>query len=187
MLVADLGPVGRAAGEERISAGTRELTLSGAYGLRHATGDAAETDALQLLPHFGYFPAAERGPGWLRGTLEVLVEPTLVRLDGPATAWLWGLGTLTRWVFTTSPRIHPYVEAGVGVLWGRPRLPESNCGVNFVLQGGAGALLPVTDRTAITLGYRLHHISNGNACEPDDRNVAINSSLFLIGLTYFFP
>jgi hypothetical protein len=63
-------------------------------------------------------------------------------------------------------------------------LRKSICDVNFIIVGGAGLLWFVAERTALTAGYRFQHLSNNDSC---DQNLGINSSLFTIGLSYFFP
>jgi hypothetical protein len=59
----------------------------------------------------------------------------------------------------------------------------ATCDVNFILEGGPGLLIFLSDRTALTVGYRYHHVSNGSKCTP---NLGLNSSLFILGLTHFF-
>ena len=69
------------------------------------------------------------------------------------------------------------VLLGLGVL-------GPNCDVNFVIQGGPGVLVFVSQNTAITAAYRFHHLSNADRCP---QNLGLNSSLFTVGLSYFFP
>jgi hypothetical protein len=47
------------------------------------------------------------------------------------------VAVLPRWVFAASSRVHPYVEAGAGVLAGLVDRRQTNCDVNFILEGGA--------------------------------------------------
>jgi lipid A 3-O-deacylase len=184
-----LGLVGGspAAAQDGLRFKTTEITLSAGYSLSHTTvGKNLDTvDGIHLIPHVGFFLTDEHGQGLLRGNLELLAEPTLLHLDsGSESATLVGLSALGRWVFAGASRVKPYVEAGIGVLGGETQFRQTDCNVNFVLQGGVGALAFVAPRTAITAGYRFHHISNADAC---DKNLGLNSSVFILGASYFFP
>lgn len=174
-------------GEEPFRAGTWDLTLSGAYSFSFdsAGRDLATVDGFHVIPHVGYFLTHEHGPGFLRGNFEVLAEPTLIHYDdGDESATLGGLAALGRWVFATSAVVRPYIEAGVGVLGGEANFRQTNCDVNFILEGGVGALVFVSPRAAFSAGYRIHHVSNGDACS---NNLGLNSHVFILGISYFFP
>ena len=177
-----------AGAEERFHSGSMELTIVGGYSLSHTTvggNDVKSVDGFQFLPHFGYFLTDEHGPAWLRGNFELLAEPTLVHLTSESeSATAVGLSALGRWVFATEWIVRPYLEVGLGILGGPLNFRQTNCDVNYVIEGGPGLLVFVSKRAAVTAGYRFQHISNGGACE---KNLGIDSSLFMVGLTYFFP
>jgi Lipid A 3-O-deacylase (PagL) len=139
--------------------------------------------SVHLLPHLGYFVTGEVGEGTLRGNLELLVEPTLIYLDASNSATVLGVAVLPRWVFATSTRVRPYLEAGGGVLGGQVDLRQTNCDVNFILEGGGGAMIFMTERMALTLGARLQHVSNAGLCNEND---GINSVIGILGVSYFF-
>jgi lipid A 3-O-deacylase len=180
-----LGPAAAAWAQEPLAAGTKDLGLGGAISISHDTRDNLETvTAFQLLPHVGYVVSDAMGPGWLRGNLELLLEPTLMRLEtDTASATVVGASALARWIFTGTQRLRPYLEAGAGVLPGEINLRQANCEVNFLVQGGPGLLVLLSDRTAVTVGYRFQHISNGDTCSA---NIGINSSAFYLGVSYLF-
>ncbi|MBI2879594.1 MAG: acyloxyacyl hydrolase, partial [Candidatus Rokubacteria bacterium] len=123
------------------------------------------------------------GPGPLKGNLEVLGEPFLHYFHDPKERFGTGLSALARWIFATGTFL-PYVEGGVGVMGGDLDLRRTNCNVNFVVQGGVGGLVFLGERWALTGGYRFQHVSNANICS---QNLGINSSLFTLGVSYFFP
>ncbi len=178
---------GVAAGQERLRAGTTELTLAGGYSVSHKIGGSRDLEAvngLHLLPHFGYVLSDEHGPGWVRGNFELLAEPTGVHLEDGDAATVAGLAVLGRWVFAVWPTVRPYFEVGVGVVGGQVELRHTNCDVNFLVEGGPGMLFFVSSNTAVTVGYRFHHMSNAQRCSQD---LGLNSSLFTVGVSYFFP
>ena len=60
---------------------------------------------------------------------------------------------------------------------------EQRDGFNFILQGGAGIQWLVTNRTALTVSYLFHHISNAGIQTP---NEGFNQHMILFGPTFFF-
>lgn len=186
-ILAGLAAATPAGGEERLRAGTLELGIKAGYAVSHNRGEPREedVDSVHGLPHVGYVVTDERGPGWLRGNLEVLAEPAVVRFEAETSSvTAGGLSVLGRWLFAGVGRVRPYLEAGVGLLVGDFNLRQTDCDVNYVLQGGPGVLVRVGERAALTAGYRFHHVSNADTCR---NNLGLNSSLFLLGLSVFFP
>ena len=169
---------------QSIGAGQLELTLAvgGGRSLPRDDPEVQPVTSYNLLPHLGYFVTDEVGPRWVRGNLEILLEPTLIYLDGVRTATVVGAAVLPRWVFAVSPRVRPYVETGGGVVGGEVDLRQTNCDFNFLFEAGAGAMMFLTDRVALTVGARYHHLSNGDRCA---KNAGINSVIGVVGISYF--
>jgi hypothetical protein len=174
--------------EPRFKFGDVELTLAGGYSRSHTTvgeDEAQDLDGFQFLPHVGIFLSDEHGEPGIRGNFELLIEPTVVHLRAESeSGTAAGVSALARWVFTTPWVVRPYAEVGLGILGGNFDLRQTNCDINFIIEGGAGLLWFVAERTALTASYRFQHISNASTC---DFNLGINSSLFVLGVSYFFP
>jgi lipid A 3-O-deacylase PagL len=170
---------------QSIPAGAFELTIAVGGGASLPKDDLhLETvKSFHLLPHLGYFVTNEVGDGALRGNFEILVEPTLIYLDASNSATAIGVAVLPRWVFAAAPRLRPYLEIGAGILAGQIDLRQTNCDVNFILEGGVGAMIFMSERVALTLGARLQHISNADRCSE---NEGINSVIGIAGVSYFF-
>ena len=182
-----LGWEGGVLAEEKLRAGTKELSLAGGFSFSHNVPDTRNLETVRgfdALSHVGYVLTDEAGGGFIRGNFELLAEPTLIHLDASKSATIGGLAVLGRWVFAGGAVVRPYLEAGVGVLGGRTELRQTTCDVNFILQGGPGLMLFVSEQTALTIGYRFQHLSNGSKCA---QNLGLNSSLFIVGVSYFFP
>lgn len=181
-------PVGAQEPREGLRKGMKDLTIAGGYTVSHnipsGSNNAVVHSAL-VMPHFGYILTDPVGPGPLRGNLELLGEPFVQVFTSPDDRVGGGLSALARWIFATETAVLPYVEAGVGVM-GNERLDvrQTDCSVHFVLEAGVGALAFLTEKVAVTGGYRFYHLSNSNIC---DRNRGINSSLLNLGISYFFP
>lgn len=190
LILSFMAPVAPAWAGEWLHAGAHELALKGGYSIRHDTDQSyapgRNMEGIHLLPHYGYTLTNEKGAGWIRGNLSLLLEPTLIRLDHEQTRDLYGVAVLGRWMLSRWDAVRPYLEGGGGILFGRPGLRgRSDCNTNFVLQGGPGILIRTSEREAFTVGYRFHHISNSDICDDSDANRGIDSSLFLIGVSYF--
>jgi hypothetical protein len=176
------GPPGAARAGDPFAAGTKDVGLGVAASISHEGKRGLDTVAgFQLLAHAGYVVTDAIGPGWLRGNLELLLEPSLIHLTSDAgSATVVGVSGLGRWIFSGT-RVRPYLDAGAGVLLGETHLEQTTCGVNFVIQGGPGLLVVLSDRTTLAVGYRYQHVSNANACQP---NPGINSSALYLGVNY---
>jgi len=169
---------------QSIPAGTLDWTLAIGGGASLDIPDrAGETvTSVHVLPHLGYFLTGEVGEGLVRGNLELIAEPTLLYLDASNSATVVGLAVLPRWVFAATPRVRPYLEAGAGVLGGQIDLRQTNCDLNFMLEGGGGALIFLSEQVALTLGVRVHHVSNLDRCR---NNEGLNSIIGIVGISYF--
>jgi hypothetical protein len=85
--------------------------------------------------------------------------------------------------FANSSRIKPFVHLNAGgVAFTKPvPLPDASRLV-FTLEGGGGARIFTSERRAVTLGVRLHHISNGNR---SGANRGLNQFVFYAGFSIF--
>jgi opacity protein-like surface antigen len=178
-----------AADEPHLGTGIKEFALAGGFSSSHeVSGTATGITAMHLLPHYGWFVTDPGGPrwlpGWLHGSLELIAEPTYLKINRNESTNFVGPTAVARWVFGPERWIRPYVEAGVGALVGESGTIQTDCDLNFSLQAGTGVLLFWSERHAVTLGYRLHHLSNGNLCVG---NRGLNSALFILGISTFFP
>ncbi len=172
--------------EEGFRSGTWHLGLVAGYSIPHKIfqGRAANVHFAPILPQIGYTVTDVHGPFPIRGSLELVLEPTLLVTTSPSTTFGEGASLLFRYNFVTGTRWVPFFDFGVGFLHWNLRLPRILATQsNFTLQGGPGLHYFATDHLAITGQVRLHHISNGGVDSP---NIGVNSSLYLLGVSYFF-
>ncbi|MGH7409515.1 MAG: acyloxyacyl hydrolase [Candidatus Methylomirabilis sp.] len=172
--------------EEGFRSGTWRLGLMGGYSVPHKVfaPRSADVHFAPLLAQIGYTLTDVHLPFPIRGSLELVLEPSLLLTTSPDTTIGEGLSLLLRYNFVTGTRWVPFFDFGPGIQYWSLRVPtilESR--FNFTLQGGPGLHYFVTDHLAITGQVRLHHISNNGRERP---NVGINSSLYLLGVSYFF-
>ncbi len=172
--------------EEGFRAGTWHLGLLGGYSIWHKVFQArtANVHFAPLLPQIGYTVTDVHGPFPIRGSLELILEPTFLVTTSPSTAFGEGASLLLRYNFVTGTRWVPFFDLGMGILHWNLRLPRIlETQFNFMLQGGPGLHYFATEHLAITGQARFHHISNAGTDSP---NIGINSSVYLAGISYFF-
>src|SRR5262249_60041844 len=172
-------------GPEALTAGTLEIGIAGGFSatFNNPKDDPETVYGYHGLLRLGAVVTDERGPRVLRGNFEIGLQPMYIHLDMQPAADPYGGALVLRWLLTGNGTLRPYMEAGGGILGGRAAGPRTgNCEPTFVLEGGPGLLLFVSERTAIDIGYRFHHISNGGRCF----NEGFNSNMGVIGLSYFF-
>jgi len=72
----------------------------------------------------------------------------------------------------------PYVEGGIGIIYTDFRVKGQGLRINFNPQMGIGMEFGKEPREAYFLGFRLHHISNGDLYKD---NRGVNSVLLMLG------
>ena len=172
-----------------VKRGTMEVGV--ATGFWQATtllGDARSQNrsAAFVLPRLGFVVTDPLGAGWWRGNVEVLAEPLFARFTQPFAAEAAGGSLVIKYNFLSFGRWMPFWDAGAGMIWTNlaPRIPEESTQFEFVLETGPGVHYFMTDTVTLTMGVRLHHISNGGL---GDRNTGINAVLPYVGVSVFLP
>jgi hypothetical protein len=118
----------------------------------------------------------------LYGALEVGLELLLQQYTYPSDAEWAGLALVGRYHFLSLGRFVPWVEV-LGAAGGTGlKVAEIRSSFAFLLDGGVGASYFLTDRSALYVGYRLQHISNGNTSTP---NFGFESHTGVVGMTFF--
>ncbi len=171
-----------------VKAGTIEAGVMAGYlqGNDILTSSSGNRSAVYALPRVGMVVTPEVGSRFYRGNLEVLLEPLYAHYFKPFGANAAGGSVLFKYNFLAFGRWMPYWDLGLGMLWTNlaPRIPEQSTPFNFVTESGPGVHYFATDRVALTLGVRYHHISNAGI---GNRNLGLNSTLGYLGLSIFFP
>ena len=167
-------PVVRGATEWSASAGAaRGITF-----LQSVGGERYLTSQLS----WGRVLTDPRGPAWARGRFEWAVEVVPVFAEWSAGK-ARGIGVTPlgwRWNFEPRGRLAPYAEVGGGALWTSAPIPAATTGSNFTAHAGLGLRVFTTRGHGLVVGYRLHHISNGNRLR---RNPGVNAHMLTVGWT----
>ena len=137
-----------------------------------------------LFLQAGYTVTDVHGPTPIRGSLEVIFEPTFLIIRTPERGFGEGASFLARYNFVTGTRWVPFFDLGIGLLHWNIELPRAlETHFNFTLQVGTGLHYFVADHLAVTGEVRLFHISNSHRESP---NIGINSMVYVLGASYFF-
>jgi hypothetical protein len=85
--------------------------------------------------------------------------------------------------FSNGSRVHPFVHVNGGFLVFNKSVPLPDAGTfAFVGEAGTGVRIFTSERRAVTLGFRFHHISNG---DRSGSNRGLNQFVFSAGFSIF--
>lgn len=187
------GVAGRAAAEaggaeEPFGFGKQEIGLSTGYGVAFGAfgsqgTDGEDVESIPVFPRWGIgITDPFGGDGWYRGSLSFTLEGIFLFNHEPRNGFAAGGAFSFRYNFLRGDRLVPYAEIGAGMTHLDFDLVDQRDGFNFILQLGAGAHWFLRERSALTVGWRMQHISNADTRKP---NRSVNTNLFLIGPTFF--
>jgi hypothetical protein len=167
--------------------GTSEWMVTGgpAFGVSVLHSAAGYKYVLQSLS-WGRILTRPVGPGVLRGRFEWSVE-VLPVFGQYAPFDTFGVGVtplLWRWNFLPHGKLAPFAELAGGGLWTTEPVPEKTTTANFTAHAAYGVRYFIGPQTALVVGYRFHHISNGNRLE---QNPGINAHVVQIGFSVLRP
>jgi hypothetical protein len=130
-------------------------------------------ESLSLEYTLDIFPAA------------VVSEPDRVR-RGKSTFYGAGLSPFgLKLNFGQQSRIKPFIAASVGFLYFEDDVPVPRSSrFNFTPEVGLGVQFFLATTSALTVGYKLHHISNGSI---SDNNPGMDSHVIYAGFSFFTP
>jgi hypothetical protein len=172
--------------EEGFQAGTWHLGAKTGYVMSHKLYGPknADVDFAPLFLQIGYTLTDVHGSFPVRGSLELIFEPTFMLVTKPSDTFGKGASLLLRYNFVTGTRWMPFFELGIGLLHWNMRVEDVlGSEFNFTILGGPGVNYFVTDNWAVTGQLGLWHASNAGRKEP---NQGINSVMYLLGFAYYF-
>lgn len=171
-----------------LAKGTNEFSLW-AGGSPDSFGNIEDRQMLLIGLGYGRVLAAW---DWvsLEYTLDIfpaamVFEPNDVR-TGSSRIYGAGLSPLGfKLRFAQQSWIKPFLAASVGVLYFQHDIPRPDTSrFNFTADLGLGVDFFVTLKTALTIGYKLHHISNFGM---GSSNPGLNSHVIYCGFSFFTP
>ena len=85
--------------------------------------------------------------------------------------------------FANGSRVHPFIHVNGGLLWFNQSVPLPDAGsLALVGEAGGGVRIFTSERRAVTLGVRFHHISNG---DRSGSNRGLNQFVIYGGFSIF--
>ena len=187
LLLASAVPAWAFDAEQTFKKGTFVLSGEGSYGwqwdIEHKRDSGLEFYDVgvrfSLLP----FEPLGRHHFWY-GALEMGLEPLYQKYTEPKAAFWAGLAAVSRYHFLSLGRVVPYVELGGSAGGTDLQVPEIKSTFAFLVFGGVGTSVFVSDKTALYVGYRLQHVSNGSTSSP---NRGFESNVVVGGVSFYFP
>ena len=175
--------------EQTFKKGTFVLSGEGAYGWQvNLEGKRVGETFLEFYDagvRFSLLPLDTIArSSFLYGALEVGLEPLYQHYTTPKQAFWAGLAAVGRYHFLGLGRVVPYAELGGAAGGTDLEVGEINSTLAFLVFGGLGASIFVSNKTAFYVGYRYQHVSNGNTSQP---NRGFESNVGVAGISFFFP
>jgi len=174
--------------EQTFKKGTFVLSGEGAYGWQFNLEGKRRVTYVEFYDvgvRFSLLPLETIGKDrfWY-GALEIGLEPLYQHYTTPKQAFWMGLAAVGRYHFLGLGRLVPYAELGAAAGGTDLSISEIDSSFAFLLFGGLGASLFISDKTALYAGYRYEHVSNGNTSRP---NRGFEANVGVAGISFFFP
>jgi len=174
--------------EQTFKKGTFMLSGEGAYGWQFNSEHKRNATYVEFYDagvRFSLLPLDTIArSSFLYGALEVGLEPLYQHYTTPKQAFWAGLAAVGRYHFLALGRVVPYAEVGGAAGGTDLDVREINSTFAFLVFGGLGASIFVSNKTALYAGYRFQHVSNGNTSRP---NRGFEAQIGVAGISFFFP
>jgi lipid A 3-O-deacylase len=173
-------------GKTTFAKGAMVVSIEGGGGTTPALEKYRSSTEMELWnvgARVSLLPFGAGGSGAFLGALEVGVEPFFQRYLSGQEAFFAGIAAVARYHFLSLGRFVPYVEVAGAAGGTDLRILEADSDFTFLLFGGMGASIFLTDDTAVYAGYRLQHASNGGT---GTHNRGFESHTGVIGLSMYF-
>ncbi len=171
--------------------GMHEIGVSFGYGVGFQVGapnpELEDTRFIVLSPRLGILSSNPLGEGrWYESNFQLLAEATLLTQHEPKKGVAGGGGLLFRMNFLGARERYalvPYIDYGMGMVSLDFDLRDQDDGWAFTLLVGAGLRRMLDDRSAVSLEWRYHHISNA---DTHGENHGINTHIFALSYSFFY-
>ena len=171
---------------EAFKKGSYVLSFEGGYGEQFNLEGFHTQSGIKFF-NVGFrsslLPLGPTGAGFFKGALEIGIEPLYQEYTDPKPAFWAGIAAVGRYHFLSLGRFVPYVELAGAAGGTDLRVREIDSDFSFLLWGGVGASVFLTDTIAVYAGYRYEHNSNGNTDTP---NRGLESHVGVAGVSYYF-
>lgn len=119
-----------------------------------------------------------------KSTLQFALEPFVNTVTAPERGVEAGLDLFVRYLHPILPSVKLVSEIGSGPMYfSIDTAEQGKSGFNFLNQLGLGSQVSLSDKCAVTLGYRFRHLSNAGTSPI---NAGINSNAFTISISALY-
>ena len=140
-------------------------------------------EPILMAAHFGLDINRFLGiPGTHRGRFTVFAEPRFTPVHEPAGDYELGLGIGIQYVYPLLRNLFFYAAVSSGPHFISVRTEQQARGFVMDSEAGGGFYVPFSRNSALNIGYRIRHLSNGGTRTP---NTGINNHFLVIGYTVF--
>ncbi len=140
-------------------------------------------EPILMAAHFGLdINRFLRIPGTHRGRFTVFAEPRFAPVHEPAGDYELGLGIGIQYVYPLLRNLFFYAAVSSGPHFISVRTEQQARGFVMDSEAGGGFYIPFGRNSALNIGYRIRHLSNGGIRTP---NTGINNHFLVIGYTVF--
>ncbi len=96
----------------------------------------------------------------------------------------WGIAPLGLQVnFRREKKFQPFIGSSGGFIYFSKKVPgDFGAKFNFTADLGGGVQYMLRNKKAVTIGYKYHHLSNGNRAND---NPGYDSNIFYVGFSFF--
>ncbi|MDD5712737.1 MAG: acyloxyacyl hydrolase [Smithellaceae bacterium] len=136
---------------------------------------------LLLVVHLG-FDLNRYVPEW-DGRLSLYLEPQFNPVVEPQGDFEGGIGVGLQLAYPLTDRLLCYVLAGSGPHYISVVTQTQTQGLLFANTAGVGFYFLLSKDSAVSVGYRLRHLSNAGTRFP---NGGINNNIGVVGYSFFF-
>jgi hypothetical protein len=145
------------------------------------------TDDYEVIPAFlriGFNINSLVGLEGHKGTLQFALEPFANPIIGPDEGIETGLDFFFRYLYPLSSTVKLVSEVGAGPMYlSIDTTEQGDSGFNFLDQFGLGLQIGMSEKTALSMGYRFRHISNAGFSQP---NTGINSNALIMCFSFLY-
>ncbi|NTU52556.1 MAG: acyloxyacyl hydrolase [Chlorobiaceae bacterium] len=161
-----------------------EIAIGSGYADGHLKFTRATYKAVPAYLRFGFDMSSTVGMQESKGRLQLAFEPFCNPVTKPESGVESGLNVFFRYLHPLSASMKLVSEIGSGPMYlSIDSEEQGKAGFNFLNQFGLGAQLAVTGKSAITIGYRFRHLSNGGTSQP---NRGINTNTAVISYSWLY-
>jgi hypothetical protein len=161
-----------------------EISVGAGYGWGHLKYSRSTFEEVPAFVRFGFDINSVFGMQDSKGTLQLALEPFVNPVTRPETGVEAGLDVFIRYLHPVLPSVKLISEIGTGPMYlDIDTAEQGKGGFNFLNQFGFGTQVAVSEKSALSLGYRFCHISNAGTSRP---NRGINTNALVVSYSILY-